>query len=60
MKNHLSIYLAGNIEIKGSESINDAMRYYQKMQLKNDDPMSEIIESNQFFKKRIQDLTLNT
>jgi len=56
----LIAFLLGDIEIKGPQSINDAMRYYKEMQLKNDSPMSELIEKNQFFKKRIQDLASRT
>lgn len=45
--------LLGKIEIKGPESIREAMHYYQEMQLPQDEPMRQLIESNPDLKQKV-------
>lgn len=45
--------LSGEMEIKGPESIEEAMHCYQEKQLSNDIPMQELLEKNQKLKERM-------
>lgn len=51
----IKTFLEGNVEIKGPESISEAMLHYQQQQLPRDLPMKALIQSNAALQRRLQE-----